>query len=481
MAFYRSPFFKRNLLRAASVAAFAGLLYVLDKYLPVLGPRIEHLEIIAISLIIVISIIVMFFWAHLGVFGGLMSFLTAMIFLYRPLTDLNPYYYSVLIMAFFTNSFIGYHIFRKISVASQKYTVEMEKIQENTNLIKEHMKNREAEVCAITEKIGGLYNIKNIADRLSLELSGEEVIKIVSEETFQIFGKDKRVLFFLLNEEKKSIDLSCAITGERRKAFIPECGGLFEKWVMENMKSLLVRDVKKDFRFAITEDMMEDRLVSLMVKPLIVDNNLLGLLRVDAPHESAFVQHELRLLDIIGDLAAVALENARLYRRTEELAIKDSLTGLYVHRYFMERLDGEVKRAVHSDARFGLIMLDIDNFKEFNDKYGHISGDTILKRIARILKSKTSAGDIAARYGGEEFIFLTLNRDREDVLNFANEIRKDIQNSPVVLRREKCSVTVSVGAAIFPEDAKTMEGIVREVDKCLYRAKTKGKNTVCST
>ncbi len=121
-----------------------------------------------------------------------------------------------------------------------------------------------------------------------------------------------------------------------------------------------------------------------------------------------------------------------------------------------------------------------DNFKDFNDRHGHVFGDAVLKSIGRILKQKASAGDIVARYGGEEFAFLVLNCNRRDAVDLAEMIRKAIQDSPVTLRREKHSVTVSIGTAVFPEDAKIREDIIWEADRYMYKAKAKGKNIVCS-
>ena len=475
-----TPFTKRNLLIPVSVILFAGLLCILNRLVPSLGSQVQHLDLIAISLMIMVSLVIMLFWSSLGVFGGLASFLIAMIFLYRSLTDLNTYYYSVLIMAFFFSSFIGYHAYRKINVSSQKYTVKMERIREDTNLIRNHRRNREAEVLAMAKKIEDLLKLKNIADKLSLSLSNEEIIKIVSEGTFDIYGGDNRILLFTVDEAHNELNLSCTSKAKERGAYIMKKGGIFDRWALKNMKSLLVKDVKKDFRFSVSGEEAKDDSTSLIIKPLMIESTVLGILRVDSPRESVFIQHELRILDIIGELAAVALQNARLYRRTEELAIRDSLTGLYVHRYFMERLEEEVKRALRSDSSFAFLMLDIDDFKGFNDKHGHIAGDAILKNIGRILKSKASAGDIVARYGGEEFAFLALNCGRKKGIKLAGDIRKEIQASPVVLRRQKCSVTVSAGVAIFPEDARLREDIIWEADRYLYKAKAKGKNAICS-
>ena len=475
-----SPFIKRNLLIPVSVILFAGLVYCLNMLGPLLGGRVQHLEFIIISVIILISCAIMFFWSVLGVIGGLGSFLVAMIFMYRILTDLNPYYYSILIMVLFLSSFIGYHIYRKIHLASQSYTVTKEKIREDNNLITNHMKNRQAEVLAMGKKIDSLLKLKNIADKLSLVLAEDEIMKIVAKETFEIFGGDSRVLLFMVDDDLGALKLSYTLKDSERKVFTAKNGGIFDRWVLKNLKSLMVKDVKKDFRFSPGEEENSDDVTSLIIKPLIIESKILGVIRVDSTKESAFEQHELRILDIIGDLSAVALENSRLYRQTEELAIRDSLTGLYVHRYFMERLEEEVKRALRSDSTFALLMIDIDNFKDFNDEYGHISGDAILKKIGDILRSKASAGDTIARYGGEEFTFLALNYDRKKAVKLANDLRKEIENTPVILRREKCNVTVSVGVSVFPEDAKLRDDIVWEADRRLYEAKAKGKNTVCS-
>lgn len=475
-----TPFVKRNLLIPISVLTFTGLIYSLIKILPMLGARVQHLEFIAISIMIAMGLVIMIFWITLGVFAGLAAILVSMIFLYRPITDLNPYYYSVLILAFFLNSFLGHYFGKKINKSNQEFTVTMEKVREDVNLIKDHASNREAEVLAMGEKINALLKLKGVADSLSLSLSVDEIIKTVGQKTFDIFGPDKRVVIHLLNDKNKDLELAGVVKGEGRNSIVIKKGGVFDRWVVKNLKSLLVKDVRKDFRFAVDEQELEDDFTSLMIKPLIIENTMLGILRVDSPREEAFGQYELRILDFIGDLMAVAVENARLYQQTVELAIRDSLTGLYVHRYFMERLEEEVRRALRSDAVFSLLMLDIDDFKEFNDEHGHVWGDKILKNISNILKSRSSAGDIVARYGGEEFVFLALNCDKKRATKLAEEIRKEIKESSIMLRRTKHSVTVSIGVASLPEDAKLREDIIWEADKCLYEAKAKGKNKVCS-
>ncbi len=480
MANFITPTVRKNVLAGFSLLLFLLLLRNINSIGPFLSGKVQHVEFIILSSVILTGALMMFLWSALGVVSGLISFLLTMIFLHRPLTSTDPQYYASLIVVFFVFIFEGYHLNRKYHRSRQNHKVTMEKISEDNNLISDHMKNREREVSAMGTKIDGLLKLKGVADKIGITLREEEILNTVAHETFEIFKGDNRVLLFTVNPESGGLNLCCTLKGPGRKAFESKKGGIFDGWAIKNTKSLLVRDVKEDFRFSVKGKEEKDDAVSLMVKPLIMEGRVLGVLRVDSPKEDDFTAHELRMLDIIGDLAAVAMENARLYRKTEDLAIRDSLTGLYVHRYFMERLDEEVKRALRSGSSFALLMLDIDNFKTFNDEYGHMTGDVILHNIGSILKSKASAGDTVARYGGEEFAFLALNADRESAVKIAEEIRARVQETPVTVRRKKCSVTVSIGVSVFPEDARLKDDIIMEADRALYRAKNKGKNRVCS-
>ena len=478
-----TPSVRKNVLVLFSLVLFLLILWNLNSVGQRFSGRVQHVEFIILSLVILVGAILMFLWSNLGVVSGLVSFLAAMIFLHRSLVATNPHYYAALIVVFFVFIFEGYFLNRKYHRSRQEHKVTIEKISEDNNLISDHMKNREMEVSAMGKKIDGLLKLKNVADKIGITLREGEILRTVANETFSIFGEDNRVLLFTVNavnEDSGGLNLSYTLKGPGRKAFESKKGGIFDGWAIKNTKSLLVRDVKEDFRFSVKGKEGKDDAVSLMVKPIVMEGRVLGVLRVDSPKEDAFTPHELRILDIIGDLAAVAMENARLYQKTEDLAIKDSLTGLYVHRHFMERLDEEVKRALRSGSSFALLMLDIDNFKVFNDEYGHMAGDVILRNIGNILKNKVSAGDTVARYGGEEFAFLALNINRDEALKLAEKIRSEVQGTPVTIRRKNCSVTMSIGVSIFPEDARLKDDIIIEADRALYRAKKKGKNRECS-
>ena len=200
---------------------------------------------------------------------------------------------------------------------------------------------------------------------------------------------------------------------------------------------------------------------------------------MDSIEEGAYTQDDLRLFDIIGDLGAVAIQNAFLYSCVQELAIRDSLTGLFVRRYFMKRFQEETRRTARKKGALSLLILDIDHFKSYNDRFGHATGDIVLKYLARIITSSVRGGDMVARYGGEEIAILLINTDKESARKIAESIRKKIEDEPFVLRREKQNLTVSIGISTYPKDSATEEELIKTADARLYKAKNLGRNRVC--
>jgi diguanylate cyclase (GGDEF)-like protein len=173
--------------------------------------------------------------------------------------------------------------------------------------------------------------------------------------------------------------------------------------------------------------------------------------------------------------------NLSLNERNKALAVlsaTDALTGLHNRRYMMETLNAEVTRHQRYKRRFSVMMLDVDHFKPYNDKYGHPAGDALLKKVAGVVKSSLRANDFAARYGGEEFLVLLPDQDQPGAVEVAERIRLRIAAETEDQENQRQAVTVSIGIATFPEGGQEVEPLLANADAALYRAKNAGRNRV---
>jgi diguanylate cyclase (GGDEF)-like protein len=172
--------------------------------------------------------------------------------------------------------------------------------------------------------------------------------------------------------------------------------------------------------------------------------------------------------------------NAELHQANEvleQLAITDGLTRIHNHRFFQDQLTREVKRADRTGAPLALLVIDLDDFKRFNDEYGHETGDEVLQRVAEVLVEETRDADLVARYGGEEFVVLASDTDLEGAAALAEKLRLAVHLRPLALSTGGASarVTVSIGVAQYSGDRSRL---FRDADRALYEAKAAGKDCV---
>jgi diguanylate cyclase (GGDEF)-like protein len=186
-----------------------------------------------------------------------------------------------------------------------------------------------------------------------------------------------------------------------------------------------------------------------------------------------------KLIATFTDHIALALSNLRLKQKLYQLAIRDGLTGLHNRRYMEESLDREIHRAKRKGTSLGILMVDIDHFKYFNDQHGHEAGDTLLKALGNYLKNSVRADDIACRYGGEEFTMILPELTLETALMRAEALRAGVDQLRVNYRGlELEKISLSIGVALFPQNGTNWETTLREADKALYEAKESGRNRV---
>jgi len=239
-----------------------------------------------------------------------------------------------------------------------------------------------------------------------------------------------------------------------------------------------------------------------IVVPLLIRDEVQGYIEAVDAGARRFADDEVELVQILANQAAVALQNGRLYETLKRQAITDGLTGLHNHRYFYERLEEEVAKSMRYGAPLSLLMLDLDDFKSFNDAYGHPAGDQVLRQIADILQRQLRRQiDVVARYGGEEFAVILPSTPLAGAQAVGDRLQRQVSvlvededGAEVIGERIRAhvatalfgddagesgvSVTVSIGVATFPDNAPDAEGLVRAADKALYLAKRLGKNRV---
>ena len=195
--------------------------------------------------------------------------------------------------------------------------------------------------------------------------------------------------------------------------------------------------------------------------------------------DRAFMPGERELFSYLTSQAAVSVENVDLHETVQRQAVTDELTGLFNHRRFQEVMSAEVERARRYDQEMGLIMLDIDNFKRVNDRYGHVQGDMVLREVARVLRQSARDVDEPARYGGEEMAVALPQTDLDGAFRFAERVRQRIEalELPLLDGDGTLKVTASFGAASLAKSPQAnKEGLVAAADAALYRAKRSGKN-----
>ena len=344
----------------------------------------------------------------------------------------------------------------------------------------------------LDERVSELATINNVGRILSSSLERRALITNIASETVRLVGSASRFVIGSYDSRHENIVVDVFLRGDAReverrttrgsspriepvqRAIVPRGYGL-AGWVMQNRRPLLLTDVPAQCAAYVTNPEEIPRCASWLGVPLIIYDEVIGVMAVESDAGHAYNADHLRVLTIIADHAAVALENARLY----ELATVDGLTGLFVRRYFDQRLTEEWRRAIRYGQEFALAILDLDHFKKLNDTYGHQAGDQVLRGAASILRDSMRGADLAGRYGGEEFAFILPRTTVGEARVMAERIRKDIEAMYIEVNGEGLQVTCSIGVAGYPEcRAEDSAALLAFADQALYDAKAQGRNRV---
>jgi diguanylate cyclase (GGDEF)-like protein len=260
---------------------------------------------------------------------------------------------------------------------------------------------------------------------------------------------------------EETLGLRLPLSGER---------GL-SRWVAEHGTTLYVPDVLEDARYI--PGVPEAR--SELAVPIRIRNKTIGVINVESEHVDAFDRDGALLLEALASQLAVALELHRVRSELERLTYTDALTGVFNRRYLEHVLPAEKERAERFDHAIGLLMVDLDGFKEVNDKYGHDRGDVVLIAFAEALRRIVRRIDIVIRYGGDEFLILLIETDEDGAkgasVRIRDSIERELSASPAV--PEDCELHVSVGMSVRCP-GEDVAAKVREADRAMYADKQRG-------
>lgn len=257
----------------------------------------------------------------------------------------------------------------------------------------------------------------------------------------------------------------------------------FSSHCIKNKKILVIDNIVKEYKKYVDNIDLEGRGTTLPMSgvyiPLIINDELIGNMIVQSLNEKAYDSNDVSYLKIIGSYVAIALKNALEYNRIEQIAIYDSLTGFLTRREIIKE-GNKIKQEFSTNRKeFCILMLDLDDFKFINDKYGHVVGDNVMKMLATNISSHIRSSDYIGRYGGDEFLLICPNMSMENALSLAERIRKSTEETKFYIDEDNyINATLSIGLYEFAKDDLSFIEAVNFADMMLYKAKNKSKNKI---
>ncbi len=357
-----------------------------------------------------------------------------------------------------------------------------------------------------------LFILLRVGMRMAAERNLDRLLNMIIEETTAVMEAARSSLF-LIDRDKNEMWAKIAQEVDTIEIRFPLGLGIAGT-VGKTGEIINIPDAYRDERFNPEFDKKTGfRTKSILCVALKnITGEIIGAIQVLNKKTGPFQQDDVALLTALAAQASVAIDNADLYRKLnelnmsleekvrertadlsranerlsllneelEEISITDGLTQAFNRQYFMDRLRQEVKRANRYNTHVALLMIDIDHFKQVNDTHGHQAGDAVLTSIAAVIKEQLRETDLFARYGGEEFGIIAAAMEQGEALLLAERLRKTIERAEFDYNGKKLRVTVSIGVSAWERDMKNnVEELIRRADAALYRAKDEGRNRVC--
>jgi len=336
----------------------------------------------------------------------------------------------------------------------------------------------------LNERMIELYILYQLTRQLSLTLNLNELFERAMNLIQDVLHLDEYSIM-LLNEESGFLEIraSRGLSDEViTKARVKPGEGLSGK-VAALGRPVVVADMASCDEYIYYPGSGRRKGSYLGVPLLSKDGRVLGVLNFHNPEPGSFSERDLKLFQAAAEQVSISLDNALTFQMTKELTNRDELTKLYNRRYFFERLEKEVERAKRYNRKLSLLMIDIDHFKNYNDTFGHLRGDEVLRKLAMSLENNLRKVDVIARYGGEEFLALLPETNKTSAKRVGEKLRKAIEKTDFHLGEGKLGpgrVTITIGISAYPEDCQDAFELLDLADKAMYYGKAQGRNRVCA-
>lgn len=339
-------------------------------------------------------------------------------------------------------------------------------ISEQLAVAIENSKNLQAS----TQRAADLNLLVEVARAVSSELDLHRVFSKIHSQVKRVI--DAPLFYVALGSgEGDSVRLEYLVEGD--KVFEPQkfsTSGTIVGMVIASGKPIYVHNAAE--RDRLTNQPIgagPTTVQSVVAVPMIVGGKTIGAISAQSYEHDAYNERHVELLCAIAEQSGVAVQNARLYEQARVQADHDPLTELLHHRGIQERLSVELKRAGRNEGRLALLMIDVDKFKSFNDTYGHPAGDRVLKMVASALRRVARDTDVVGRYGGDEFCAILPDTDADSAWTFASRLVAEVNRRPFeVDDGRSVPVDLSIGVAVFPDDAQRREDLIQAADESLY-------------
>ncbi|HKZ72044.1 MAG TPA: GGDEF domain-containing protein [Nitrospirota bacterium] len=363
------------------------------------------------------------------------------------------------------------HLFEDLRKANRMLMLQKRRLLEEKNALKRWSED--------------LHLLNELSKSVVATLDAESIVLTAYKKTQKIVPHD--ILSVVLFKPKKLWVLSNVTLDiedvDKIKALVMsavrEIADIPEDTVYKTAVKCLKRNKSENGEYKFCDDPLKCRGSNGLFFPMEIGGSRIGALQLIRDSEEPFSEHEYNIISMIVSTLTLALRNSEVHREVQEMATTDSLTGLFNKRYFCEMLAKEFKVSMRYQTPVSLMMIDLDNFKEINDRFGHQAGDAVLKEVSSLLARSLREIDVPVRYGGDEVAIILPETVMEQAFFAAKRIKKLLEERPVKFGKDSIQVTASFGISSSPNSGiKTVEEMIAAADKALYEAKRYGRNRI---